>query len=193
MITKTRKSKEIYHVAALSKTPQSKSECAQSTQCPFPLLVHMIRNKPWRINNLSFRFVFFFPFLKHVASCQITSPFLCHISAISSTDTTLLPVRSLLIKLCVFTAIWMLPRDSVYGGWPRSGEIDIMESKGNDLYVDGSGVNVGNTLMGSTLHWGPDSSHNNYWRTHWEKWVLVDVIQLKNCALNLKKLITLDS
>ena len=29
------------------------------------------------------------------------------------------------------TAIWMLSRDRVYGGWPRSGEIDIMESKGN--------------------------------------------------------------
>lgn len=27
-------------------------------------------------------------------------------------------------------AIWMLPRDSSYGGWPRSGEIDIMESVG---------------------------------------------------------------
>ena len=57
----------------------------------------------------------------------------------------------------------------MYGGWPRSGEIDIMESKGNDIYVDGSGNNVGNTLMGSTLHWGPDPDHNNWWRTHWEK------------------------
>jgi len=69
----------------------------------------------------------------------------------------------------VFTAIWMLPRDWVYGGWPRSGEIDIMESKGNEVYVDGNGQNVGNTLMGSTLHWGPDPDHNNWWRTHWEK------------------------
>ena len=24
----------------------------------------------------------------------------------------------------------MLPRDNHYGGWPRSGEIDMMESKG---------------------------------------------------------------
>jgi beta-glucanase (GH16 family) len=69
----------------------------------------------------------------------------------------------------IWPAIWMLPKDSVYGGWPRSGEIDIMESKGNDIYVDGSGQNVGNTLMGSTLHWGPDPDHNNWWRTHWEK------------------------
>jgi len=29
-------------------------------------------------------------------------------------------------------AIWMLPTDSVYGGWPKSGEIDIMEHVGYD-------------------------------------------------------------
>jgi beta-glucanase (GH16 family) len=29
-------------------------------------------------------------------------------------------------------AIWMLPEDNVYGGWPRSGEIDIMEHVGYD-------------------------------------------------------------
>jgi beta-glucanase (GH16 family) len=28
-------------------------------------------------------------------------------------------------------AIWMLPTDDVYGGWPRSGEIDIMEHVGH--------------------------------------------------------------
>ncbi|NCD69594.1 glycoside hydrolase family 16 protein [Mucilaginibacter agri] len=29
-------------------------------------------------------------------------------------------------------AIWMLPTDYVYGGWPKSGEIDIMEHVGYD-------------------------------------------------------------
>ena len=57
----------------------------------------------------------------------------------------------------------------MYGGWPQSGSIDIVRSKGNDIYVDGSGNNVGNTLIGSTLHWGPDPGHNNGWRTYWEK------------------------
>ena len=28
----------------------------------------------------------------------------------------------------------MMPRHSHYGGWPRSGEIDIMESRGNCLF-----------------------------------------------------------
>ena len=30
----------------------------------------------------------------------------------------------------LWPAIWMLPSDSVYGGWPASGEIDIMENVG---------------------------------------------------------------
>ena len=30
-------------------------------------------------------------------------------------------------------ALWMMPEDSVYGFWPHSGEIDIMEHCGNDL------------------------------------------------------------
>lgn len=30
-------------------------------------------------------------------------------------------------------AIWMLPTDNVYGGWPASGEIDIMEHVGFDM------------------------------------------------------------
>jgi len=32
-------------------------------------------------------------------------------------------------------AIWMLPTDWEYGGWPKSGEIDIMEHVGYDLDV----------------------------------------------------------
>lgn len=40
-------------------------------------------------------------------------------------------VRAKLPKgLGVWPAIWMLPTDWVYGGWPNSGEIDIMENVG---------------------------------------------------------------
>lgn len=32
-------------------------------------------------------------------------------------------------------AIWMMPQQSVYGGWPKSGEIDIMEHLNNDTKI----------------------------------------------------------
>ena len=38
------------------------------------------------------------------------------------------PIKMLLFYLCL--AMWMLPSDSAYGEWPRSGEIDLMESRG---------------------------------------------------------------
>ena len=34
-----------------------------------------------------------------------------------------------------WVAFWMMPRNSVYGGWPASGEIDIMEHVGYDMNV----------------------------------------------------------
>ena len=32
----------------------------------------------------------------------------------------------------LWPAIWMLPTDSIYGGWPHSGELDIMELVGHE-------------------------------------------------------------
>lgn len=48
----------------------------------------------------------------------------------------------------LWPAIWMLPTDNVYGGWPRSGEIDIMENIGSEP----------DKVFG-TLHYGHD-----FWR-----------------------------
>ncbi|GFR79102.1 beta-1,3-glucan-binding protein [Elysia marginata] len=30
----------------------------------------------------------------------------------------------------LWPCIWLMPKDNKYGAWPRSGEIDIMESRG---------------------------------------------------------------
>jgi beta-glucanase (GH16 family) len=43
----------------------------------------------------------------------------------------------------LWPAFWMMPNTSVYGGWPRSGEIDIMEMKGSDV-----------TTTYGTIHYG---------------------------------------
>lgn len=65
----------------------------------------------------------------------------------------------------LWPAIWLLPRHAQYGDWPASGEIDIMESRGNDATYPasaGGGVNT----FGSTLHWGPHWPLDPYEMTH---------------------------
>jgi len=61
----------------------------------------------------------------------------------------------------IWPAIWMLPSVEAYGGWPASGEIDIMESRGNDASCEAGG----NNKFGSTLHWGPAWDANGYQQT----------------------------
>jgi beta-glucanase (GH16 family) len=48
----------------------------------------------------------------------------------------------------LWPAIWMLPTDTVYGIWPKSGEIDIMEYLGHEP----------SEVLG-TIHYG-----NDFWR-----------------------------
>jgi beta-glucanase (GH16 family) len=48
--------------------------------------------------------------------------------------------------------------------WPASGEIDIMESRGNDNYPHSA--EGGCDSYGSTLHWGVDWTQNRYDKTH---------------------------
>jgi beta-glucanase (GH16 family) len=44
----------------------------------------------------------------------------------------------------IWPALWMLPQSNVFGGWPRSGEIDIMELVGHEP-----------AKVYGTLHYGP--------------------------------------
>jgi len=64
----------------------------------------------------------------------------------------------------LWPAIWLMPRYAQYGGWPASGEIDLVESRGNL----GSPEASGRETMSSTLHWGPKYSENMYSMTHKE-------------------------
>ena len=58
----------------------------------------------------------------------------------------------------LWPAIWFLPEQQAFGPWPVSGEIDLMESRGNSASYQYGGVNT----FGSTLHLGP-----NY---HYDAW-----------------------
>jgi len=58
----------------------------------------------------------------------------------------------------LWPAVWMMPKDSVYGGWPDSGEVDLVEGRGNrNLYQNGE--QIGSQHVGSTLH------NSNGWRS----------------------------
>ncbi|KAG9248648.1 putative beta-1,3-glucan-binding protein [Calycina marina] len=62
----------------------------------------------------------------------------------------------------LWPAIWMLPVNDTYGPWPASGEIDIIESRGNN-YTYSQG---GNDIVSSALHWGPNPANDAWWRTN---------------------------
>jgi len=62
----------------------------------------------------------------------------------------------------LWPAMWMLPRDNAYGVWPRSGEIDIVEARGNGLRYTARGSNY---VQGS-LNWGPTAELNSVSKTY---------------------------
>ncbi|KAL1491621.1 hypothetical protein ABEB36_012192 [Hypothenemus hampei] len=69
----------------------------------------------------------------------------------------------------LFPALWLLPKNLEYGPWPVSGEIDVMESRGNKNLVDSSGHLVGAQRFGSTLHWGPNKTEDQWKLSHLEE------------------------
>mmetsp|Transcript_102147 Transcript_102147/g.234049 ORF Transcript_102147/g.234049 Transcript_102147/m.234049 type:complete len:517 (+) Transcript_102147:38-1588(+) len=55
----------------------------------------------------------------------------------------------------LWPAIWMLPTVFTYGNWPTSGEIDLVESRGNNPDYLFGGKPAGRNFAGQTLHFGP--------------------------------------
>lgn len=55
----------------------------------------------------------------------------------------------------IWPAFWMLPQDNVFGGWPRSGEIDIMELVGSEP-----------AKASATVHYGPGPGSIYISRSH---------------------------
>ena len=71
----------------------------------------------------------------------------------------------------LWPAFWMMPEDSVYGGWPLSGEIDIMEASQDANHVSGA-IHFGNTWPGnqyrsSGINGNFGNSHHVY-AVEWE-------------------------
>lgn len=69
----------------------------------------------------------------------------------------------------LWPAVWLLPHDNAYGDWPISGEIDLLESRGNRELTNPSGVHVGNQQVSSTLLWAPSMATIQWGITHYER------------------------
>ncbi|XP_030763973.1 beta-1,3-glucan-binding protein-like [Sitophilus oryzae] len=69
----------------------------------------------------------------------------------------------------LFPALWLMPKDNVYDTWPLSGEIDVIEAKGNRNLNDSAGEPIGIGQVGSTLHFGPSKSLDGWRYAHFIK------------------------
>lgn len=62
----------------------------------------------------------------------------------------------------LWPSIILLPKNNTYGDWPQSGEIDIVQSRGNNYtYKQG-----GNNVIASCLHFGPRTGLDGWWRNN---------------------------
>ena len=67
----------------------------------------------------------------------------------------------------LWPAVWLMPKYNIYGEWPASGEIDLLESRGNDELRsdDKAETLVGNQRVSQCLHWGPFYQANSQMKT----------------------------
>jgi hypothetical protein len=68
----------------------------------------------------------------------------------------------------LWPSISFLPKTSKYGAYPMSGQIDLLETRGNaPATCDPNDPNCiqGSDRVETGLHWGPDSAHDEYAKT----------------------------
>ncbi|KAJ4468354.1 glycoside hydrolase family 16 protein [Lentinula edodes] len=105
-------------------------------------------------------------------ACTSTNTSQCSVTSSSNTTSVIPPVQSSMISTnsthsiaygrvqvraklplgdWLWPAIWMLPVNNTYGPWPMSGEIDIMEARGNAPTYPAQGTN----FVRSSLNYSP--------------------------------------
>jgi len=93
----------------------------------------------------------------------------------------------------IWPAFWMLPTDEVYGGWPQSGEIDIMELVGHQPATVHGTIHYGDPYPGNqsqggsyTLHSGIFNDDFHEFAIEWEpgviRWYVDDYLYLTKTA-----------
>ena len=79
-------------------------------------------------------------------------------------------------------AFWMMPNNTSYGGWPRSGEIDIMEMIGTEPSKASSTIHSANSGGGQRYRgsnqWFPETSTIEEWHVYGIKWTPDEFIML---------------
>ncbi len=97
-------------------------------------------------------------------------------------------IRALLPKgKGIWPALWMMPQDSKYGGWPTSGEIDIMELVGHEANKTYGTVHFGQPAPNNSQKGGnytlPNSTFNDAfhvfsieWKQDQIKWLVDDKV-----------------
>lgn len=83
----------------------------------------------------------------------------------------------------IWPAFWMMPRTSTYGGWPRSGEIDIMEMKGRYPTESSGTIHMASTPSGQqhyrganqTFEYGSDFTD---WHVYGLLWTKTEIVHL---------------
>lgn len=85
----------------------------------------------------------------------------------------------------IWPAFWLLPQHEVYGGWPRSGEIDIMEMVGNTPHQTHGTIHYGtgaSSIFSTSTYTLPQGTLNDEYHVYsliWEEdliiWLIDDI------------------